>query len=1037
MRRRLLRIVGRRAALGFGVVTGLVAATLATVGLTSRYALKAYVEDQLRRIPWDVAVYRQDAGGDVAGLADAARRVPGIARVETLAFLRARLAETSPVAIEVDGRPLATPWLSLLAASDLSVLPPEATAALERGRADRPGHASNDLDSRTSSRDRPPRAEAAESSGIARDQGVVLALVGPERAMGAAFLALQGAKEIVLRSTGDAPGGATLALPIGGVVRLDRDQLNRWLLEQTGSVSYIPYIGLILLTAFQPDLLVRFDDLAADVVSTRPPTPETESSEATSGDYLPEVVVLARLDRPQLVSGWDIGGSLGRVVAVNRRLRLAAQLAVLKEHGIAVPPVPTDLAGADDAADLIAGFVVDSTTEVLLTRMDRIARLVGLVALLVALPLVWIGWVLAAHLTTLLMLNERRTLGLMRLRGISGALLGRTLLVAILAGGAVGGIAGLVAGSVGAVLFLERGALPLRVAFEPRQLLLLAGFLVVSVGVALAVGRRLIRYATRISPLEAAGRVTLTEGEEAALGFGPLQGAALLVGLYVLVVRWLTGGFVAPSAGWTLSGWGWRAMDCLGLPLFLYGLATLLAANRRAVERVLAPLVRPVGGPLGRFALEQLAVKPHRTGAFLLIVALLASVSLYPAIAGRSFAEKAHRGARVQLGADWQIVLNAPDLVDPGHLRGALADEVRALDPVLRALVQRIEQVPGVSSATYVLEAVLPHFYLPDYGLKGVPMYLLGDVQGYLARSYWEPEVGLSTSFPNVLAPLADGAVAVSPAVADFWRLEAGTPVLVGLDGRRQTVMRPASGIVAHLPGIPPRSVSDRQGFVEARIDYLNYLFTHQGYLVGAAHDPQLAGLQLLIPRIVLLVRAEPTASAEALGRALRAALPVTPLELHHLADETAKIATDMYIALALANLRIYLAGGLVLALVAVLAIALANYVEERRTLALLRVRGASPAHLWRVGLAMNGAPALVGLVIGLGTALVAGFGLANYVWLVREVRTVVERLPTHLVVPPLVGVLLAGLALAVLALAAAFSAWVFRRTAHERIREG
>ena len=52
--------------------------------------------------------------------------------------------------------------------------------------------------------------------------------------------------------------------------------------------------------------------------------------------------------------------------------------------------------------------------------MQNIARLIGVVSLLVALPLLWMAWVLAANLAGLLMLNERRTLGLMRLRGISG-----------------------------------------------------------------------------------------------------------------------------------------------------------------------------------------------------------------------------------------------------------------------------------------------------------------------------------------------------------------------------------------------------------------------------------------------------------------------------------------------------------------------------------------------------------------------------------------------------------------------------------------
>jgi S1-C subfamily serine protease len=55
----LLRILGRRAFVSFGLVTFLVSALLATVNLTSRFALKEYVEDQLNRIPWDLAIYQR------------------------------------------------------------------------------------------------------------------------------------------------------------------------------------------------------------------------------------------------------------------------------------------------------------------------------------------------------------------------------------------------------------------------------------------------------------------------------------------------------------------------------------------------------------------------------------------------------------------------------------------------------------------------------------------------------------------------------------------------------------------------------------------------------------------------------------------------------------------------------------------------------------------------------------------------------------------------------------------------------------------
>jgi hypothetical protein len=142
-----------------------------------------------------------------------------------------------------------------------------------------------------------------------------------------------------------------------------------------------------------------------------------------------------------------------------------------------------------------------------------------------------------------------------------------------------------------------------------------------------------------------------------------------------------------------------------------------------------------------------------------------------------------------------------------------------------------------------------------------------------------------------------------------------------------------------------------------------------------------------------------------------------------------------MYISLALANMRIYLLGGLVLALIAILAIAMANYSEDRRTLALLRIRGASPLAMWRFVVAMLLSPALVGLALGAGSSLLAGFGLANYVWRLREIRTVVQLLPTRLVIAPLAGWVALLLILILVGVASGFSWWVFRATAHESMQ--
>jgi hypothetical protein len=479
-----------------------------------------------------------------------------------------------------------------------------------------------------------------------------------------------------------------------------------------------------------------------------------------------------------------------------------------------------------------------------------------------------------------------------------------------------------------------------------------------------------------------------------------------------------------------------RLLNFVGLPLLLYGVATFLASKQAATQWMLDLLVRPIGGSLGHFAVRHLSVKPHRTAAFLLIVALMASVTLYPTVTSRSFADKAERGARVQLGGDLQLLFNSPDFADVGGLRGSLEEQLRALKPAVDALVVRVKQAPGVADATYLYEAVLPQFYLPGYGLKGVPLFLVGEPDRYMQLAYSESVVGLSDTFANVMRPLPEGQIAASPPVADFWQLEPGLPLLVGMDRNRGPIDAIASGVLAYLPGIPPRTVTDRQGYVQARIDYLNHLFNSNAYLVSAASSPQLQQLDLLIPRIIVLAwNAEGAATAD-VQEAIVSTLPIQPLEVHDLPSETAKVGTDMFIALALANLRIYLFGGLLLAVIAILAIAVANYTEDKRTLALLRIRGVGPADMRRFLLSTLLSPAALGLIVGGVTALLGGFGLANYVWELREIRTVVQLLPTRLRTSWTTAIVAVVLVVLLVGVAVGFSWWVYRRTASQRVRE-
>lgn len=453
------------------------------------------------------------------------------------------------------------------------------------------------------------------------------------------------------------------------------------------------------------------------------------------------------------------------------------------------------------------------------------------------------------------------------------------------------------------------------------------------------------------------------------------------------------------------------------------------------MQRLLEPLVIPLGGRLGTVALRQVALNPHRTVLFLLTVALMVSVSLYPTVTVPSFQDKAVRGARLGTGADWQLIFNAPDLAPVEESRSDLSAQLLALRPGIERVVNALEGVPGVTSVSTMPEVILQDLYLPGYGLRGIPLYLISEPDQYLSNVYSEPALGIREPFRNLFVRLSAADVVVSPPVADFWELSRGSQILLGMNAQLEDIGAPISGTIAFLPGMPMRSVTDREGYVQARVDYLNSFFTENGYLVASAQNPNLADLQALIPRVTVLVTA--SSRSPGFGDELLRALPVAPLEVHNVDEEVQKIGGDMFVYLARANMNLYLLGGVLLALVSILTIALVNYSEDRRTLALLRIRGASPDHIRRFVIALILSPALLGFAVGGGVAVLAGYGLANYVWTLREIESVVQLLPTHLVASSLtVGVLVLILVI-LTGVAFLLGQWTFRRTARENLLEG
>ena len=966
--------------MAFGIVTLLVAGLLAAIHLASHHALKLYVEDQLSRLSWDIALYQTSDFTISAEVGPKLRAIQGLTRVESLSFLRSK---PPPEAIlMVDGKPLASPWVSILSATDINLLPPEVRPA------------------------------------ATQKDGAFLALVGPEQHMGKAFLALQGSRSFSVRvySEHKKQSAGLFSLRLRGIVRLERSEVNRYFMDEIGSISFVPYIGVILVVPHNFELLQRFDALSRGALG------DHADIHVTAGEDLPEVVHLARVDRKALISGWDIPGSLARLEKLH---------AEVEQESRALGPT----------------IFVDNAILVLLKRMAEISRLIGVATLLIAIPLLGIAWTLASNLSSLLILNERRKLGLMRLRGVPGKLLGQSLLISIGLGGLIGGTIGLILGTLIPLYIYEGGVVSWETLTQVQRPLLMLLFLIVGLVLVLLISRRLVRYATTISPLEASRRVAVSETGQAGARWPILEWLALLVGAYKI------GGWIFDfqlssyltineddGAWWTgiaqaVSAFD-RALDFVALPLFVYGLVALLVAQRRLIGALLGSVTYFVGGKLRSLSLKHMSLKPHRISSFLLIVGLMASVSLYPSIASKSFEDKAMRGATVQVGSELHITINPNDLVSAEQLDQGLGGQIQAMRTVVKNRLAAFQH-GDVVSVDPLFEAILPGFFFPGYGMSGVPLYLLDDTQRYLKNAIFEEKLGVSAKFSDVINVLGEQQIAASPPVAAFWDLGPGEPVLLGGDLNKKPVLVPAGGVVGFLPGMPPRSISDRQSFVSARIDYLNYLSSTDAYLVGSADNRLMENLKVLVPRILLLVRVRPNGDTDAIVNSITQTLKARPLEVRELKRELKKVGGDMFIFLALENMRIYLVGGVLLALIAILSIALTNYLEDRRTLGLLRVRGVSPVLLFRFFVSSLLAPALLGLAVGLLVAAAAGFGLTNLIWSLRELKSVVHLLPTHLVISDWTVWISLGLLAVVVTIALLFSLWVFRRSARASMTEG
>ena len=972
----LFRIVGRRVALSLGGVTLVLVALIAALQVASRGALKDYVEDQMARVPWDISVYQGSEFDRAGAVREAIAALPGVAEVQAIHFLRTMVPKTTLA--RIDGEPLRTPWMSLLSATQPDLLPPQLR----------------------------PQSDAA-----------VLVLVGSQSQMGDAFARLQGKRQFELRSETAHGSRSVFRVPIERVVRIERAELNRWFMEQTSSPTLVPELGLIVVLGHQPRITAAFDRVSrglaeehdhdhGEVAKFGQPVKDIHGD---AGEYFPDIIHLARLQRSALVDGWDPEASLRRARALGEQVRAAAQ-----------------------AVSFRVGL--DNTAAVLLERMARTARQVGLISLLAALPLAWMAWVLMVHIATLLLLNTRRSWGLLRLRGTPARLIARAVLLGVAAGALAGALAGAVLGSLGALAVYGAAGLGWAQWADIVDARFVAIAALAGVLMAIAVSWRLVRAALAVAPLEAASRVARSDTRHGGVRFGALGMLLLLIGA-AQVAQW-----IAAGAGLAFEGPAWwrplnRVLDFAAYPFLVYGITALIASRVHWLAALLRPLARVFGGAMAELSLRHFAARPQRAAAVMLVVSLATSLCLYPTVLSAVFDDKIERAARAQLGNALQLTLNAPDWLSADERgRGTLAQRYPAVRAALERVRLRLQALPEVAAVGAIAEGLVDGLYLKGQGFNSTPIYLIDNSADFLARFHHEDALAADGHFGDSLRRLDSGAVLASAALSDYWRQSTTMPVGRGADGKMVTA--PVAGVLRLLPGAPPTGVATRDSFSGTRVDYLNHLFEQRAYLVAAAGNPALAGLEVLVPRLVLSIRAQPGVAPERLRSAVLAALPAPPLELRELSTEVDRLGSDMYVFLARQNVRIYLLGGLLMACIGMLAVALANFADDRRTLALLRVRGARRRDVLAFLSAGLTAPALAGMALGAPVALLVGYGITQVLWQLRELKTVVGFLPAHLAWSAQTGVVAAALLAGVLVMVALIGHWVAARSARSGLAE-
>ncbi|OFV96185.1 MAG: hypothetical protein A3F68_04985 [Acidobacteria bacterium RIFCSPLOWO2_12_FULL_54_10] len=1009
MRWFLFRVFAKRVCFLYGAVSMLTVAILASLYMTSGYAIEGYITDQLERMPWDIAVLQRGDTSRFVEMRDQIAELEDIERIESFGLLRVEIGPL--VQLEIDQAGFPVKWIGFVGTSQPDILPPELRRTLgnNSNEAAPPSYQAALVSAQRGGREEASAATRRFTTGST----VRLALVDEEPHEEEELHADADEHQeewTVHPGEGESLFQAQVTMP---PAELERQEFNKWMLRNIGSVSYLPDDALIITVPM--DVFTKLASQFAILF---------ETAQGSRGDslnpYIPEITHLIALDRSQWVSPWDLEASLAKVEPF-----------VTKVH---------------DTAQWMTPFsYVSSELQSVLALMTKTQRLVQLVTLLVALPLLWLGWVLARNMSSLLVLNERRKIGLALIRGIPVTILSSTLLFALLAGGILGGFVGLAGGTAIPVLFYNlSGHTTPSAGFFLRGFAFAIGFVVLGGVFALLSGFGILRYVRKLTPREAMARVSEADSEAHAsrvtFSYITVSLIALALGGYK-IASWIAG---VPLAAGLLQNIESLAriypiseniLNFAGVPLFLFGLTGLLRWRVKWIQSGLSIATAPIVGRMHWFAGQHLALRSGRVVTVLFVAALAMSLTLLPQVAADSFYGRVLRGVQTSVGGDLHIEFNMTEIGDGESRTKPLSEYENELTSSMLAIQEGLQKDSRISSVTTIQQFIVPGFYIP--GQSGLMLNLVDVPQKYIDTVYYEDSLGISRPFHEIVNALPEDGVTASQGLLRMREIPLDRDVTLGYGGDSPVPVR-FRDITSFLPGQPSAGVAERVGFGAAEVDYLNHMLRADARMIAGGNFAKsgLAGLSVLPSKAVFIVRTKSGDVDDQTAMNIAESLPIRPQEVRWKNAESKRVSKDMFISLALENMKVFMIGGLLLALASVSAIGVANYLADRRTFGLLRLRGLPIPMLLRLSVSMFLTPVLGGLVIGVLLGIISGYGLSQVVWELPRVLGVAGFLSNRLVLTFAAATSVIVFTLVLTAIAVAFGLWPARKSPREAITE-